>query len=204
MRAHPSWLDPILMLGCCLAIADVTPPAAIAQTAPAGINLVVVRGEGVIHNSGQATTSDLIVKVEDDDHRPVSGASVVFALPTSGPSGTFWNQSLNVATVTDKEGLASARGLKVNQVPGTFQIYVTASYGSLRTNTFINQSIIGMPGAHGPNLRSKISRAKWKWIAVAALATGAAAGSIYYLNTRSSSRTSISVSAGTVQFGRPQ
>ena len=205
MRAHELWLDQILILGLCSLIAGIIPPAAIAQGAATSINLVVVQGDGAIHDNQQPATSDIIVRVEDDDHQPIPGVSVVFALPISGASGAFFNNSPNLSTVTGEEGLAIARGLKVNHVPGKFQIYVTASYGSLHSEMFITQFIKGMPpGANAPDLRSKSSGAKWKWIALAVVAAGAAGGSIYYLNTRASSSRQISVTAGSVQFGSPR
>lgn len=54
-------------------------PAAFAQQA---LNLVIVEGEGAINNIRQRTARDPIVRVEDENHKPVAGAAVVFLLPS--------------------------------------------------------------------------------------------------------------------------
>ena len=86
------------------------------------------------------------MRIEDDDHAPVAGTSVVFALPLTGPSGTFVNGSTNLTVVTDSSGLAVAHGLRTNQNPGKLEIYVTASYRGLRARRYITQVIEGTPG----------------------------------------------------------
>ena len=69
-------------------------------------------------------TQDPAVRIEDDDHRPIAGVPVVFALPVSGTSGEFTNGSKTLTVLTDKTGLATAHGMKTNEVPGKLQIYV--------------------------------------------------------------------------------
>src|SRR5690349_19463998 len=125
-----------LLFGC------VNSPA-IAQGVPVRIEILVTEGEGVTVNARQRSTRDPAVRVEDDDHRPVSGAVVVFALPVAGTTGEFFNGSKNLAVVTDEEGLAVARGLHVNDVAGKLQIYVTATYRGLRARALINQFVAG-------------------------------------------------------------
>jgi hypothetical protein len=92
------------------------------QEVPASISIAVLEGEGVTSNTRQRVSRDPVVKVEDDDRKPLAGAAVVFALPVSGTSGEFYNGSKTLAVVTDQSGLAVARGLKTNQVPGKLQI----------------------------------------------------------------------------------
>ena len=50
-------------------------------------------GEGAINNVKQKVNRDLIVQVEDESHRPIAGAALVFFLPDQGASGTFVNGS---------------------------------------------------------------------------------------------------------------
>src|SRR5215204_6654102 len=64
-------------------------PPAFAQNPPAEINIVVVEGEGAVNNVGQRSTSHPVVRVEDENQKPISGAAVVFTLPTDGASGEF-------------------------------------------------------------------------------------------------------------------
>src|ERR1041384_280366 len=99
-----------------------------APNVPAHISIVVVEGEGASNAVRQRVAHDPVVQVEDDDHRPVPGAVVVFALPVSGASGEFFDGARNLTVLTDDNGRAAARGLKTNDVPGKLQIYVTASY----------------------------------------------------------------------------
>jgi hypothetical protein len=61
---------------------------AFAQAPPA-LNLVIVEGEGAINNVKQRVNRDPIVQVEDENHRPIAGAAVIFFLPDRGASGTF-------------------------------------------------------------------------------------------------------------------
>ena len=62
-----------------------------AQAQAGQLNLVIVEGEGAINNIRQRTAREPIVQVEDENHRPVAGAAVVFALPSNGASGVFAN-----------------------------------------------------------------------------------------------------------------
>jgi len=120
----------------------------------------------------------------------------------SGASGDFAGAK-TLSVVTDKNGQATARGLRTNQIPGKLQIYVTASYRGARTKTLITQFIEGEPGA-APKVQevsTHRSSGKWKWV-VLAVAAGAGAGAgVYFATRKSSSASPISVTAGTVIFG---
>src|SRR5579872_1549982 len=73
-----------LPVGLCFFISlDGLPPAT-AQNLPAQINIVVVAGEGATSPVRQRVSQDPAVRIEDDDHHPVAGVSVVFAVPVSG------------------------------------------------------------------------------------------------------------------------
>src|SRR5215471_7151590 len=145
-------------------------PSLLAQTFPQRIDLVVVEGEGAINNARQRVGREPVVKVEDENHRPVAGAAVVFTLPISGTSGEFSNGSKNLTVTTDKDGLAAAHGLKTNQIAGKLQIYVTASYRGLRARTLINQTTTGGSGAPSHGGSGKI------WLVLAVVGAAAAGG----------------------------
>jgi hypothetical protein len=196
----------LLTVGLCVLVAsDVMTPAACAQSLPARIDLLVVEGEGVTNDVRQRTARDVAVKVEDDDHRPVAGASVVFALPISGASGEFANGSRNLNAVTNQEGLAVAHGLRTNQVPGKLQIYVTASYRGLHAKTLITQFNEGVPvSVKATELRPSKSGGKWKWIALGVIAAGGAGAGIYLGARTRSSNSPISITTGAVVFGSPR
>jgi hypothetical protein len=204
---HHLWKS-LFLLGLCLLITfDWLPATAVAQSLPARINIVVVEGEGASSSVRQRVSHDPVVMIEDDDHRPVTGAVVVFALPVSGTSGEFTNGSKNLTIVTDKGGLAAAHGLKTNEVPGKLQIYVTASYHTLRARTLINQQVEGAPGSktRSPDLQTSKSGGKWKWVLLGVAAAGGAGAGVYFgTHTTSSSTSPVSISAGSVAFGSPR
>jgi hypothetical protein len=182
--------------------------SAAAQNAPARINLVVVEGEGVSTGIRQRVAHDPVVLVEDDDHRPVPGAAVVFALPVSGASGEFVNGAKNYTVVTGSDGHATAPGLKTNDVPGKLQIYVTASYRGLRARSLINETVEAAAGAkpRSPEVRSSKSGNTWKWVLLGVAAAGGAGAGIYLQHHSSSTAapSPISISTGTVVFGSPR
>ena len=104
------------------------------------LNLVVVEGEGAINNIRQRTARDPIVRVEDENHRPVAGAAVVFLLPSQGASGTFAGGAQTLTVMTNNQGLAVGRGLKPNSVQGQYQIRVNASFRGQTASVSIAQT----------------------------------------------------------------
>jgi hypothetical protein len=194
----------LLTLALCF---NLTVLGVFADDVPARIEVAVVEGEGVINNLRQRVARDPVVKVEDDGHRPVVGAAVVFTLPISGASGEFGNGSRTLIVVTDKEGLATAHGLKTNQIAGKLQIYVTASYRGLRARTLINQFDMSGPDAAPPHKgNSKV------WIILAIAGAAAAGGAVAAtqkgnnsggVNPTAAAPAAISITLGTGTIGPP-
>ena len=154
---------------CALLSSPWTFPSLQAQEAPAPtqLSIVVVDGEGAINHVRQRASRDPVVSVEDESQRPIAGATVVFTLPADGASGEF-NGSKTSTLVTDNQGKVIARGLKANQVPGTLQIHVNASYHGLASRTTITQFNMEVPGVKRGG--------SGKIIAILAIVGGAAAG----------------------------
>lgn len=133
------------------------PRPAAAQAPPTELNIVVVQGEGAINKVRQRVTTEPAIRVEDEQHRPVSGVAVVFTLPTEGPTGEFGNGSKTMTIMTDASGQAAVAGLKVNEYPGKLILHVSASYRGLTARTNITQFDEGPPvtkstassGGHG-------------------------------------------------------
>ncbi|HUI76381.1 MAG TPA: hypothetical protein VLY24_00660 [Bryobacteraceae bacterium] len=142
-------------------------PGAFSQQA---LNLVVVEGEGAINNVRQRTARDPIVRVEDENHKPIAGAAVVFLLPTQGASGTFAGGVQTLTVMTNNQGLAVGRGLKPNNIQGQYQIRVNASFRGQTTSISISQS--NAVAAAGAAAAAGISG---KLLAVILIAGGAAA-----------------------------
>jgi hypothetical protein len=163
MRVLRAWLSYVL---CVQAVI----PSAWAQNAPAQIQIVVVDGEGAINNVGQRSTRNPVVRVQDENGKPISGAAVVFSLPTEGVSGTFSNDEKTLIVTTDARGEVTASGLRVNQVPGRLQIHVNASYRGQTARANVTQFSMAVPGKGNGGSAGKTA------LVVLALVGGAAAG----------------------------
>lgn len=202
-----------LAVGLCFLIG--LPPAP-AQTLPTALNIVVVEGEGAINNVRQRVARDPIVQIEDENHKPVVGAVVVFTLPTEGATGDFGNGEKTMTVQTDKEGKATANGLKLNPVAGKVPIHINASYRGLTARTTITLFSVLPPGAKPAPVRSSSSSGgHGGLIAILVIVGGAAAGGGVYLATKKSSNTpstptgptgptpiGITIGTGTIVGGR--
>lgn len=159
-------------------------PALPAQTLPTELNILVVEGEGAVNPVGQRVPRDPSVRVEDENHKPVTGAVVVFTLPTSGATGEFGNGSKTLTVTTDRDGVATAQRLKMNAIAGKVPIHVNASYRGLTARASILQSSMLPPGAKPPS-----SGGHGGLIAVLIILGGAAAGAGAYLATHNNTST---------------
>ncbi len=180
-----------------------------AQEAPHQLNLVIVEGEGAINNIRQRTAREPIVQVEDENHKPVAGAVVVFALPSQGAGGTFTGGAQTLTVITDNQGRAVAAGLRPNGVEGQFQIHVTASHRGSTANTTIGMTNAAAAGA-GAAAGASAGISTKLIVIIAAVAAAAAGGAI--IATRSGgggasaapAPTPITISPGTGTVGPPR
>jgi hypothetical protein len=191
-------LRPVLSLSLAFLLGlpqGITPAAGQAQPAPAKLNIVIVGGEGAINNIRQRTAREPIVQVEDENHRPVGGAVVLFLLPDNGPSGVFEGGGRTIEVKTDSAGRAVGRGFKVNKVEGKFQIQVQATYQGVTASATIAQV---NAGALVAGARHGLSG---KTIAILSAVGAVAVVVVVILVTRSSPTT---ISPGTPTVGGPQ
>ena len=152
---------------------------------PSGLNIVIVEGEGAVNNSRQHVSREPIVRIEDDNHKPISGAAVVFTLPTEGTTGVFGNGSQTLIVNTNSSGLAVGKGLKVNSVSGNLPIHVSASFRGLTAGATVNETNEGVPGA-----KASTGGGHTKLIVVLAIVGAAAAGGGAYFATHKNSSSS--------------
>jgi hypothetical protein len=139
---------------------------------------VVVQGDGAINNIRQRTARDPIVRVEDENHKPVAGAAVTFALPSQGAGGSFAGGLQTLTVMTNNQGLAVARGFKPNGLQGQYQIHINASFGTQTATTTIAQTNALAAAAAGAGAGAGAATAagiSGKLIAIIAIAAGAAA-----------------------------
>lgn len=196
------WLSPVLAVLISLPLA----PMAGAQDAPPKLNIVIVEGDGAINNIRQRTAREPIVEVQDENHKPVAGAAVVFALSDQGAGGAFAGGSHSLTVVTDSQGRAIAHGFHPNNVQGQYQIHVTASQAGRTAVATISQTNAAAAGVAVGAVAAGVSA---KLIAVVVVAAAAAAaGGAYYATHNgggaSSAAASIGITAGAGTVGPPR
>lgn len=146
----------------------------VSASAQGGLNLVIVEGDGAINSIRQRTAREPIVQVEDENHKPIAGAAVVFLLPDQGASGVFANGSHTLTVMTDSQGRAVAHGFRPNGLQGKLQMRVSASYqGKTASATITQTNAVG--AAAGAAAGAGISG---KLIAILAIAGAAVAGGV--------------------------
>jgi hypothetical protein len=188
-----------------LVAAALTIPTLDAQAPPASLQITIIDGEDALNNIRQRTAREPIVQVEDENHKPVAGAAVVFVLPNEGPSGTFLGGVRTLTVQTDSNGRAVARGFRPNHATGKYQIRVNASYQGKTAQTTINQSNIagGAAAAGGVSAMTKI---------IAILVAGAVGGTAVAVATHTgsggavppASSVPVAVTPGTGVVGPPR
>lgn len=101
---------------------------------PAELNIVMVQGDGAVHDGRRHATPAPTVRIEDEHRHPVVGALVSFTLPTEGATGEFANHSRITSVMTDNEGIGVVSGLRTNRVPGKVPIHIDVWYRGLRVH----------------------------------------------------------------------
>lgn len=206
---------PLAVLLCALLVA--TPSSGWAQASqpePLTLNIVIVEGEGAVNNIRQRVAREPIVRVEDQNRKPVAGASVVFLLPSDGASGVFPGSQRMVTVQTNQNGEAVARGLRPNNVAGDFVIRVTASFQGATATAVINQTnaLLGAAAAAGAG-GAAAAGISGKVLAIIGIAAAAAVGGGVYAATRGDNgnggapgtptRTPTSITIGSPTVGAP-
>jgi hypothetical protein len=198
------WLAPVLAVSISIPFA----PVAQAQNAAPMLNIVIVEGEGAINNIRQRTAREPIVQVEDENHKPVAGAAVIFAITNQGAGGSFAGGSHTLSVVTDSQGRAVARGFHPNNVQGQYQIHVTASHNGQTANANITESNVLAAGAATTAAAAGISG---KLIAVLVIVAAAgAAGGAYAAthggggNTATPANSAVTITPGSGVVGPPK
>jgi len=120
---------------------DQGPAQEAAQPAPA-LRIVILEGEDVSNNIKERTAREPIIQVEDENHKPVAGAAVLFTVSTQSghASASFLNGAKTFSGQTDANGQIHAQGFHPNGHTGQLHINVTASKGQLTAHTTIAQT----------------------------------------------------------------
>ena len=99
----------------------------VASDSIADLNIIVVEGGAAIHNVTQRTAREMIVEVDDRNHRPVAGVVVTFIAPSQGPGGSFSGGKNFLSLLTGSDGRVRTKAFEPNAIQGKFTLYVTAS-----------------------------------------------------------------------------
>lgn len=174
-----------------LLLVQTQPLPAQDQAPPASLQITIIDGDEAINNIRQRTAREPIVQVEDENHKPIAGAAVIFLLPNDGAGATFVNGARTLSVVTDSKGQAIAHGLRPNNVAGRYQIRVDASYRGVTTRTTINQvNAAGTAAAAGAGISAKV-------LIGLGIAAGVAVGTGVYLANRGGNNAPTGVATGT-------
>ncbi len=112
------------------------------------LHIEIIDGEGALNNIKGRIATNIIVQVEDRDHRPVPGAVVTLISPSGGPSGTFSGGQHLVSLSTGRDGRVVVQGFRANKITGKFQVKVTASFhGEIATGAITQTNLAMAAGA---------------------------------------------------------
>ena len=169
---------------------------------PTQLSIVIVEGEGAVNNIRERVAREPIVQVEDENHKPVAGAVVVFLLPNLGAGASFADGANSLTVTTDQNGRAVARGLRANNNTGNYSIRVRASYNGLSASANIGMSnataaaTAAAAGITGKTIAILL-------VAAAAAATGVAVGVTRGGDGGSAPSPPVTVTPGTPTVGPP-
>jgi hypothetical protein len=166
-------------------------PAAPPAPPPQLLQITILDGEGALNNIRQRTAREPIVEVKDENHKPVAGALILFAIQSNGAAGATFNGAESLSVTTDAAGRAVASGLTPNNKPGEFTIKVTATLGAITSFVIIHQKNVKGPGTHGNHSTSRII----KWTAVG---TVVVVGTVLGIVLTRNNGTTVSAGPGTV------
>ena len=169
--------------------------SSVASAAPKALIISILEGEGELNDVRARTAREPIVQVEDENHRPVAGALVLFAISGNSPAGADFSGLSKLTVRTGADGRAVGRGFHVTRQTGNFQIQVVATVAAVQAEIFIHQTNFS---------KGKLSRLKRFPKDHTTLTTGAVglagfavAASVIALSSGSNS-TQITAGAGTV------
>jgi hypothetical protein len=147
---------------------------AIAGQAGTGLKVMIVEGSGA---------RAVKLRVLDASNRVVSGATVVFTSPPSGPSCFFLNGAHSMIVFTDQQGLAVAQDYHANSIAGAYQIQVQAAYkGAVATLSIEHTNVL-------------TKKSSSKMVLIGAAAAGGALATVLAVKGGGSSTASTSTSS---------
>lgn len=182
---------------------DLGPAQETAAPAPA-LRIVILEGEDVSNNIKERTAREPIVQVEDENHKPVAGAAVLFTVSTESghASASFLNGAKIFSGQTDANGQIHAQGFHPNGHTGQLHINVSASKGQLSAHTTIAQTNVA--AATSAATTSTIPGFVATHVALVSLvAAGVVVGTVVGTVVATQNNGGVSISTGTGTVGAP-
>lgn len=136
-------LQSVALLSIALLTLEPAVPLVAQEAAPPkSLQIVILDDETPLNNINERTAREPIVQVQDENHKPVAAAAVLFAIhPAAGGAGaSFANGASTLSVATNANGVARASGLVMNSSKGTWQLQISASKNGLTTSTTVNET----------------------------------------------------------------
>ncbi|MGD0579516.1 MAG: hypothetical protein ABSC08_11370, partial [Bryobacteraceae bacterium] len=142
------------------------------------LHLRAVEGQAMVVAPGVSSSRRIVVAVENDQGKPLAGATVRFRLPAEGSTGRFASGMITETVLSGPDGRASVFGIVWNGQPGPLVVAVACSFGTETAEVEIpieigqrSQKELNTPNpGHFPSAGSNR-----KWLVLAAVIVGGAA-----------------------------
>lgn len=168
---------------------------------PPPLKIYVLEGEGALNSIPLQRSVTPVVEVRDERDRVIEGATVEFRLPVSGPGGVFPGNRTFFSLRTNAQGQAAAPFI-VNNLPGKFEINISATSGSSEGRAVIRQTNTGETYV-GPPIPKTPMYKRWTTWAIIGGAVGAGLG-LYFGLRDSGSSTPVVIRPGGPIVGGPR
>ncbi len=111
-----------------------------SPAAPKALFIEIIEGEGEVNDIRARTAREPIVEVQDENHRPVAGALVLFAADPSGSTRLVnFSGSPSLSVRTGADGRASANGFRTTHKTGEVRILVSATVAGVTAEAVLHQ-----------------------------------------------------------------
>jgi hypothetical protein len=168
---------------------------AASTAAPKALFITILEGEGELNDVRARTAREPIVQVEDENHKPVAGALVLFAIPKGSAAAANFSGLSSLTVRTGADGRAVGRGFRVTHHTGRIEIAVTATIAAVEIATVIHETNV----AKGSRLARYTSDHPTLTTVIVGLGAVAVAATVIGLETQPGATT---ITAGTGTVGR--
>jgi hypothetical protein len=105
------------------------------------LRIVIVEGNGAVNviARNQVRSRQIVVRVDDETGKPVSGAPVFFRMPDPNVAGGTIRGQSAVSVLTGVAGLAKL-AFQPNRLAGTFDIEIIVSSQGRSASTFVTET----------------------------------------------------------------